>query len=63
VKNEVPIQVDTVVAASTLLSCRTPVRYVTRFFEIAKKATHSANSAPKMKKHAFHFPVLCFRAG
>lgn len=47
VKNEEPIQVDTVVAASTLLSRSAPVRYVTKFFAIAKQATLSVNSEPK----------------
>jgi hypothetical protein len=32
----------------TLLSWSTVVRYVTKFFEIAKKATHSQNSTPGM---------------
>lgn len=46
VKKQLPIQVDTFLAASTLLSCSTLVRYVTKFFWIPKKQMPSVNSAP-----------------
>ena len=43
VKKEVPIQIDTLCAASMLLSCSALVRYVTKFFETMKKHKVSAN--------------------
>ena len=46
VKKQVPIQVDTLFAASTLLSWSSPVRKVTRFFATPKKTKHSTNSVP-----------------
>jgi hypothetical protein len=48
VRKLAPSQAETFRAAVTLLSWSTVVRYVTKFFEIAKKATHSQNSTPGM---------------
>lgn len=63
VRKQVPIHVDTFLAAPTLLSWSVVVRYVTRFRATAKKHRHSLNSVPRMKKQALQLPVLCFRAG